>query len=185
MHGRSDFFGWFLPVTFAVLATVAYVYLVPSQDPRSAATLEPSTSTSTQHETTSPPPLPGSASTPLQTPALYKWTDAQGRTHYGDQAPEGVTAEPLDPAIGERNVIRLSPLAVAPDSNADTTVNVTPTPEPARYWTSPRETYSCDTIKEHIERIDEVMRAGYTVRQGERLKANRRALTKLRREYCF
>jgi hypothetical protein len=35
-------------------------------------------------------PLTGLA----QQEPVYKWTDAEGRTHYGNQPPPGVTAEP-------------------------------------------------------------------------------------------
>jgi hypothetical protein len=128
---------------------------------------------------TSPPSAPR--------PVGYRWTDADGQTHYGE-APGDPTAVPVHGAIS------IYPAAELPRYTAARTTT-RPTPAPARAVRTAsgptpeereaaRKAAACARAEADIARIRSRMRAGYTASQGNRLNEQERDARERRNENC-
>lgn len=107
--------------------------------------------------------------------AVYRWTDAKGVVHYGEQPPEGVPATAIAPGLGARNVIR------APERESPGVVAPTPRLEPAGSTAGDGD---CDAIQAELSRVDSALREGYGAVEGERLKRRQRVLRWQRLRDC-
>lgn len=184
---------WIIPVMLASIITGGFICLIPIQDRSATRNLKaPERATelisarqSIDRATSSRPAQTSSPeSLSLEQPGLFKWTDASGRTHYGDQPPEGVQAVAVDTAATNISLVQMLPprppsqqrSVTTPPPRSTTTRSTTPE--------NPQRSQHCQWVKNAIESIDARMRVGYQNWEGEHLRAERRRLVAERAEVC-
>ncbi len=123
----------------------------------------------------------------------YKWVDEQGQTHYGDQ-PNVVTEDVevnavySDPML---NVIRSSNEATLSESRQRTYRTQRPSKryhaDASRSDSDRMDTensYLCQQAENRLDRIKSRMRAGYKLKEADRLHRKELTARKDRRRYC-
>ncbi len=113
---------------------------------------------------------------------VYRWTDAEGRIHYGDRPPANAEVAAFDEQALRTNVVRAPRTVPQADSRTNTanTAPINTVGGDYKAWRVQR----CQQVKDQIERIDARMRRPYTAQQGEYYRARRRSLVNERNEYC-
>jgi hypothetical protein len=114
--------------------------------------------------------LPG----PAAADSIYRWQDAQGRVHYGDEPPAEHASEELDAGLLSRNVVRMPEPQSRRRAASRRAADVTPV----------AESTDCDGLDQELREIRTRLRAGYTIAEGARLEARQRDLRWQRLREC-
>lgn len=194
---KNNLTQWLIPVTLASILTGGFIYLIPIQDRGVAVTVTTPDKAAEQppvrQQITQPaqpthraeprqPNTPKKPASPEPQRGLYKWKDADGRTHYGEYPPLNVEAVAVDTAATNTSIVEM----VTPAAPRAAEGVTTPAPQQnmsrPRETTNPQESQRCKWVKEQISSIDARMRAGY--RDGEYLRDRRRQLVNERSKVC-
>ena len=114
-----------------------------------------------------------------ESPVMYRWTDADGVVHFSDQPPLDQTPEVVEP--DPTRLISVPPPAVRSGAYRI----APPTPRKQRKKSTDRSGERCQTALKRISTIDARMRAGYSARQGERMREQLREYKKDRLKWCM
>jgi hypothetical protein len=180
MKKKNNITYWLLPAIIGTITTAGFLYTIPIRD--RGVRLE--VTTSEPEKRPSPTPVTPFSQAESQQSAIYRWTDEQGRTHYGNRPPAGVNARAVDPERANVSVVDMAPITIRQQPSSPQ-----PEQQPRQALMPARQEYStqrqnCDLVKAQIAEIDARMRAGYKARTGEILRERRRHLVELRYAYC-
>lgn len=195
---KNNLTQWLIPVTLASILTAGFIYLIPIQDrgvavtvttPDKAAEQPPVRQQITQPAQTAHPPQSRAqaaehtqeAASPEPQRGLYKWKDADGRTHYEEHPPLNVEAVAVDTAATNTSVVQM----VTPATTSTRSGVTTPAPQNTYRPTCRKHLQKntrCIWVKEQIRSIDARMRAGN--QNGEYLRDRRRQLVNERSKVC-
>lgn len=187
MKKKNSVAHWLIPAIIGTVVTAGLLYTIPIRDRgvRLEVTASgPEKRTSPASGRPAPAPATPSYQAEPRQPTIYRWTDAQGRTHYGNRPLAGVDARAVDPERANVSVIDMAPIVVRPQPSRPQ-----PEQQPRQALMSVRQEYNtqqqdCGWVKAQIAEIDARMRIGYKAQTGEVLRERRRYLVQLRHEYC-
>lgn len=118
-------------------------------------------------------------------PAIYRWQDEQGRVHYGDRPPAGITVQPVSTSPSTRSVVEPTApdprwQAVLADEKVVGAVRRRAEAQRLAFDRAERErkarTARCVRMTGQLDRLESRQRAGYSARSGVRLDERRREL---------
>jgi len=120
---------------------------------------------------------------------IYEWYDEQGRRHFSDQEPVGITYR----IVGVEDESRLStytpdpidrPQAAGTGSEPSSARAPARETDPADNTAAAELAEACSGYLERLDAIQDQLRAGYSEPRGNRLRARRQALQTAYRRDC-
>lgn len=181
MKRKNSPLSWIIPALASIAIIYAFIYMRPIKKILDHTSTYFTNSQNINIPTKTPPNY-------KQTnhPQIYRWTDENGKTHYGDNPPPNTIVEIVDPENANVTMVDMTP---APKYQPSQPPQVQPIQKQKRTATSNQTSLTtqhrqCEQVKKTIEQIDMRMRAGYKAWEGERLRKRRHELVKQRNQYC-